>query len=169
MCNLDLHLHTSSRQQALFKFGGLLTQLSLFSLTGDDKVSLSEFQAIFLTCTEMTMDDVTELFNLFASHQGEMDQLESGSGLSGIDEETYFYNDDYFFSRESLVSFTGPEEVRKMWDYFQTDLNPLSRILTGRTYYTNVANFLLCITLWLWVTIFHGTKPSPSYKYQGHY
>lgn len=67
-----------------------------FSLTGDDKVSLSEFQAIFLTCTEMTMDDVTELFNLFASHQGEMDQLESGSGLSGIDEQTYFYNKNAF-------------------------------------------------------------------------
>ena len=108
-------------------------------------MSLSEFQAIFLTCTEMTMDDVTELFNLFASHQGEMDQLESGSGLSGLDEETYFYNDDYFFSRESLVSFIGPEEVRKMWDYFQTDLNPLSRTLTGSARNFNVAILFLCI------------------------
>ena len=110
-------------------------------------MSLSEFQAIFLTCTEMTMDDVTELFNLFASHQGEMDQLESGSGLSGIDEETYFYNDDYFFSTESLASFIGPEEVRKMWDYFQTDLNPLSRTLAGSARNFNVAILFLCIIL----------------------
>ena len=109
-------------------------------------MSLSEFQAIFLTCTEMTMDDVTELFNLFASHQGEMDQLESGSGLSGLDEEAYFYNDDYFFSTESLVSFIGPEEVRKMWDYFQTDLNPLSRTLTGSVRNINVVDLFLCVT-----------------------
>ena len=93
----------------------------------------------------MTMDDVTELFNLFATHQEEIEKIESGSGLSGIDEETYFYYDDYFFSREPLVSFIGPEEVKKMWDYFQTDLDPFSRTLTGKTDKVNVANLFLCI------------------------
>ena len=105
-------------------------------------MSLSEFQAIFLTCTEMTMDDVTELFNLFASDHGEMEKFEYGSGLSGIDEEAYF-NYDFFSSRESLVSFIGPEEVRKMWDFFKTNLNPFPRTLTGRTHRVNMLLIIL--------------------------
>ena len=105
-------------------------------------MSLSEFRAIFLTCTEMTMDDVTELFNLFASDHGEMEKLEYGSGLSGIDEEPYF-SYDFFSSRESLVRFIGPEEVRKMWDFFKTNLNPFLRTSTGRTRSVNILQIIL--------------------------
>ena len=56
---------------------------------GNERVTLSEFQGIFLPCTEMTMDAVTELFNLFASEPAQLDPLEYGSGLSEIDKEAF--------------------------------------------------------------------------------
>ena len=82
----------------------------------------------------MTMDDVTELFNLFASEPTQLDPLEYGSGLSGIDEEAYLYYK--YFSREgpSLSNFIGPNEIKKIWEYLHSDVSTFLRALTGTQY-----------------------------------
>ena len=99
---------------------------------GDEMVSLSEFQGIFLPCTEMTMDDVTQLFNIFASEPVPSDRMEYGSGLSGIDEDAYLYYEYYDREEPSLFNFIGPNEVKEIWEFLHTDISSLLRDFTGR-------------------------------------
>ncbi len=103
----------------------------------DGKVTLGEFQQVFLSCSDMTMDDVTELFNMFASDPVEPPGENYGSGqtesekLFDFDDAYEYYYFIYHEAEHSTFKFIGEEEIMKIWNYLHTDLGALVRKIKG--------------------------------------
>ena len=76
----------------------------------------------------MMVDDIAELFGLFAQETG-ANQQQAGSGLLEPDQKVFY---DYYYVEETPVSnFIGPKEVVDMWDYLHIDRDLFLRKMKG--------------------------------------
>ncbi len=87
-----------------------------------------------LPCTQMTSEDLSQLFDMFATERDLSDYSSSG-------EDSSIAYDDFYRSAEEVKNYIGPLEILKIWNLFQSNVR---RLHTTQ----HQGMFFLCRTKW---------------------
>ncbi len=74
-----------------------------------------------LPCTQMTADDVGQLFDMFATEKDMSEYSSSGEDIS------YAY-DDFYRAAEEVNNYIGPLEIIQMWNLFLSSARRLHSV-----------------------------------------